>query len=298
MVPHDYVIFDVDDVIVDMDRLAKVGGQACLAPLVAALGPDQGTAVHTDFLGGYDCLRTQLRSPSGHTHPPAVELRADIERWQRGVLAAGHELKIWSRQTLLAVALEKHGVPVTGDLVHRVVDDTYWRTIREQSQPLEDAGEVVRNLRAAGKAVHLATNSDGFLRFDGAAETFVYDPDHAVAEKQRRLVCLRDIGIQPHDISVGDPIGKPDRRFFEAVQRAFEAKLGRPIDLRRTLAVGDSLTNDVEPLLAMGAAHGAWLLRSTELPTPAWLDPDAPRVARLRRLTELAEVRWTGLADA
>ncbi len=296
MIPHAFAIFDVDDVVVDMDNLARAAQAACRAPLVEALGESVGAAVHADFVQGYADLRGQLRAPPGYQHPPYEARRAAITRWQRGVTEEGHEVKIWSRQTLLAVAMERHGVPVTGALIHRIVDDTYWRTVREMTQILPDAEQVMTALHEAGIPVQLATNSDGFLRYDEASETFRYDPDHAVAEKHRRLSLLERLGLYPRDISVGDPVGKPDERFYDAVVAAFEAKLGTPVDLSKTIAIGDSLTNDVEPLMRKGAVHGAWLLRNHPERSWGWLDGTEDihrRIARLTDLRQLFEVDWS-----
>ena len=294
MVEFGFVILDVDDVVVDMDALAAAAQNACLAPLVSELGENVGAAVHADFVRAYADLRRQLRASPGEAHPSYAPLRAAIDRWQAAVVAAGHEVKPWSRQTLLAVALEQQGVPVSGTLIHHVVDEVYWGTIRIQSRPTPDATAAINALRATGVPFHLATNSDGFLLFDDVTATFQYDPIHAVEEKRRRLQCLSTIGIEPSDITVGDPIGKPDRRFYDGVLADFEAKLETPIDLSRTLVVGDSLSNDVEPLLLMGAARGAWLLKERPLGAPAWLDGPEPldRVIQVQRLSQLAEVDW------
>ncbi len=295
MIPHAFAIFDVDDVVVDMDGLAAAANAACRAPLVAALGPDVGDAVHRDFVAGYDTLRAQLRAGAGVEHEAYRALFAAIARWQQDVVASGHEVKLWSRHTLLAVALERHGAPVVGDLVHGVVDEVYWATIRERSRVTPDATATLRRLQAEDVPVHLATNSDGFLLFDETTGGFRYDPDHAVAEKKRRLQCVRTVGLEAEDITVGDPIGKPQPQFFERVRADFARKLGGSIDLSRTLAVGDSLTNDIEPLMRQGAGHGAWLLRNSPTSTLTWMDGPAPfhrRVVRIRRLTQLADVPW------
>ena len=296
VVEFGFVVFDVDDVIVDMDALAAVANHACLAPLMAALGESVGSAVHADFVQGYADLRRQLRAPPGVDHPPHHALRAEIDRWQSAVVSAGHEVKPWSRQTLLAVALERNGVTLSGELIHGVVDEVYWGTIRTQSRPTPDATAALNALRATGVPFHLATNSDGFLLFDDVTRTFRYDPVHAAEEKRRRLECLSTIGIEPADISVGDPIGKPDRRFYDVVLAEFAAKHGGPIDLSRMLVVGDSLSNDVEPLLAMGAARGAWLLKERSPGRPVWLDGPSPhlrRVVQIQRLGQLSEIDWS-----
>ena len=281
-----------------MDRLARAAQEACRAPLLDALGAEVGEAVYLDFVQGYDDLRGQLRASPGYTHAPYASRRAAIANWQRGVLDAGHELKIWSRQSLLAVALERNAVPVTADLVHGIVDDGYWQYARDHSQLREDAVSVLGALERAAIPFHLATNSDGFLVFDSAEMTFRYDPEHAAAEKRRRLRCLERVGIRPADVTVGDPIGKPDPRFFDGVVADFSARLGRPLELDQTLVIGDSLTNDIMPLVDRGAKHGAWVVAKHPA-VPQWLAGPTEghrRVLRIQRLTALTAYDWSASA--
>lgn len=283
-----FAIFDVDDVIVDTDRAGALAERAVVEPLRKRIGDGAAARVREAFSNGYDILRTQLRRPAGEEGEEFAQHHARIRGWQESILAAGFELKLWSRDSLLAIALEDAGVPVTGDLVTAAADE-YWRVIAEKTRIHDDAALIVPRLRARGIAVHLATNSDGFLRFDPRVHAFTYDPAYAATRKLARLACIEQIGLSGQDVSVGDPIGKPKRAFYERVLEDFSAKIGDRIDPAQTIAVGDSLTNDVLPFLALGVKRGAWLVRAREGRPHEPLEGH-PGVDVIGRLTDLEQL--------
>jgi FMN phosphatase YigB (HAD superfamily) len=55
-------------------------------------------------------------------------------------------------------------------------------------------------------------------------------------------------------------VDKPHLDFFRTVLQHFSDAIGQEVELARTGAIGDSLTNDICPLLDLGAACGVWLL--------------------------------------
>jgi FMN phosphatase YigB (HAD superfamily) len=283
------VFFDVDDVMLDMDRIAGVGVDAVRAPLEEALGAERAARVQATFHQTYRTLIRQLRSGAGTLDPEFAELRDRIRAWERGVTEAGFELKMFSRHVLMAIALDHHGIRPTARLIQGTAD-AYWSALAEATDVFPDARVAIDRLREDGTPFQLATNSDGFLDFDEARQTFTYDPPDAVRRKLERLDALRGIGIADAQISVGDPIGKPSPPFYRGVLEEFERFHGHAPDLSLGLAAGDSLTSDVLPFLDAGVRYGAWLQRQrTEGPA---LLPDRPNVAVIRDLTELWSVPW------
>ena len=280
-----WVVFDVDDVVLDMDHLSQEAERAVQVALTPVLGAAPAARVYEGLHRSYATLRDQLRSseraaPGGHDR-----LLSRLAGWQRGVLEAGYELKQWSRQGLLAVAFEDAGLPVARAPV-ALGARAYWGAVAAGTRILPDARRAVERARAAGVGVHFATNSDGWLGFDAEQDTLRYDPAVAVREKLGRLGALLALGFGPEDVTVGDPVGKPHRAFFERVMSDIAAKSGGAVDVASVGAVGDSLTHDVLPLMRMGASRGAWILRRGAPPTPAPV-PEAPGVWRIRSLDEL-----------
>ncbi|MCB9650813.1 MAG: HAD family hydrolase [Deltaproteobacteria bacterium] len=288
----EWIIFDVDDVVLDMDQLSQVAERAVQDALTEPLGADAAARVYQGLHAAYDTLRAELRATAGGASEAHRRLIARFEGWQQASLQAGHELKQWSRQSLLSVALEDAGLPARPEWVE-LGARAYWAAVAEGTRILPDAQRAVAAARAAGLGVHFATNSDGGLTFDPASGTYGYDAAEATRQKVARLDALLALGFTRADVTVGDPIGKPHRAFYEAVLTDVAAKAGAPVDPGRVAAVGDSLTNDVLPLMRMGAERGAWILRKSEGPTPAEV-PEAPRVWRIRSLDELGRLGFFG----
>ncbi len=263
-----FVICDVDDVLLEMGAVSHLAEASTIEPLTRHLGPTQAEAVQREFMRSIEMMRRQLRRPSSAVDNGYQALMERLARWQRGVTEAGYEVKIWSRQALIACALEACEIPLTAALVHAAADH-YWAFLAQRATVYPDAAALIRQLWRADIPVHLATGSDGFLMFDEHRQTFIYDPEHAVRGKRDRLRSLYELGFHPEQISIGDPVGKPSPEFFRVALREFSQAIGREVDPRQTVAIGDSLTHDILPLLEMGAARGIWVWRESASSVPA-----------------------------
>lgn len=273
-------VFDVDDVVLDMDHLARAAQRAVAEALTPHVGATVGAAVHRRLEAFYGVLRRNLRASSADAAPEFTALYARIAAAQRGVTEAGFEVKPWSRQVLVALALEDEGVSVRAAAVHAGAA-AYWSTLAAGTRVLDDAARALDRARAAGFVVHLATNSDGWLRYDEAAGTFVYDPTEARALKLERLSPLWAHGLEAQDVTVGDPVGKPHAGFYRQVFDDVAAKTGAPVATAGGIAIGDSLMHDVAPFLGLGLPRGIWILRRGEAAT------DDGRVRVVRSLDEV-----------
>jgi beta-phosphoglucomutase-like phosphatase (HAD superfamily) len=286
-----FAIIDIDDVLLETAAALNAASRAMLVPLSDRLGQRSAVAVQQEFARCMGILQRRLWAGD---EPPAFDDLALMERvayWQRGVTDAGFEVKAWSRHALLACALEAYGLPVSGVVVAAAVD-RYW-AVAADAALRADAVALVRRLGAAGVAIHLATGSDGFLTFDDARRTFVYAPRRSERLKRRRLRRLASLGFRPADITIGDPIGKPEPAFYRSVLSRFSVVLGQEVDPACTVAVGDSLGNDILPLLELGVSRGIWLLSDGSAPQRQ-ADPGDARVAVVSSLD--AEQTWRALS--
>ncbi len=247
------VIFDVDDVVVDTDAATR----AAAAAVERVLGAKVGSA----FARSYETLIAHLR---GQAAPEYAPLRARIEAWQPTL----SEVKQWSRECLIAIALEDAGEKPTFARVDAAAS-AYWKELTDKTVVYPDAVRIIAKLRAAGLAFHFASNSDGFLRLDDAKHTFVYEPDDSARRKFQRLHMMEPLGMTAETLTVGDPIGKPKPAFYERVLQRTHANPAR------TLAVGDSFAADVAPFMTLGT-RGVWLKRH-----------GAPENGSIRTLDEL-----------
>ncbi|WP_089935856.1 HAD family hydrolase [Candidatus Entotheonella palauensis] len=267
-----FVICDVDDVLLEMGQISHLTEASLIEPLTRHFGAAQGEGVQREFMRSIGIMRQQLGNPSSVVDDRYQDIMARMAWWQRGVTEAGYEVKIWSRHALIACALEACALPVTAAVVNDVTDH-YWAFVAQHAAVYSDAAALIQELWRAHIPVHLATGSDGFLIFDEPRQTFVYDPEDAIQRKLDRLQGLYELGFQPEQISIGDPVGKPSPAFFHSALRDFSQHLGCEIDLGQTIAIGDSLTHDILPLLELGAGHGVWLQRETPAPNPELVSP-------------------------
>ncbi|MBI2375616.1 MAG: hypothetical protein HYV07_16595 [Deltaproteobacteria bacterium] len=89
---------------------------------------------------------------------------------------------------------------------------------------------------------------------------------------------------EEEDVTIGDPVGKPEPGFCAATLERFRARHPE-LSLEGCLAVADSLGSDVLPFLGVGVARGAVIVRGGEPPS-GFLD-GLHRVVLLRTLLEL-----------
>lgn len=279
------VIFDVDDVLLEMRRSLELAEKSTQAPLSQVIGGD-AVKVQQRFSEIYRTMIQQLRRPPGDVDPIAAELRRRINAWQRGLVTNGHEVKPWSRETMLAMALEDHGHKPSSVLIRAAID-RYWDTVSREATLFEDARQIIEELKKRGIPFQLATNSDGFMDLHQEWQTFFYDPIDAAARKIGRMREIAKLGIGPKQITVGDPIGKPAPAFYQRTLSELTAQIGSAVDLSTTLVAGDSLTHDVLPFIQLGAAQGLFLVREQDArnaPAPASLPPNVQVVASLTEI--------------
>ena len=105
-----HVIFDVDDVFVNMYQAEFRAEDAVGHRLRRHLSDERAAAVHQRFVSGFATLRAELERVGGQAAPAFVHAHARTTEWQRDVTAAGHPVKLWSRDALLAIALEADSI--------------------------------------------------------------------------------------------------------------------------------------------------------------------------------------------
>lgn len=281
------VVFDVDDVWLNMGE-CEAAGQRAMGAALETSGLSSAPRAVAGFAQAMATLRADLQSDAPRSAATEEWLR-DIRAYQQDVERQGYELKRFSRETMLAAALRREGAPVSGPAIVAAVT-AYWAAVRAATGLYPAAAEWWPALRTAGISVHLATNSDGYM--DWRAGAFVYDPERARARKRARLDALWQLGIAPEQVSIGDPFGKPDPRFYEGVRGA--AGVGAP---EHWVAVGDSLRDDVAPFLEDGFGAGLWLVPDHGGP-PERYGPKLWRVGRGQVLPMLVGLARGATAEA
>jgi putative hydrolase of the HAD superfamily len=219
------VVFDLDDTLLDTSGLER----EMLVGLCEAINEE---------LPGveFDHLRTRFRDGRDNLY----------ERVLRGEI----DIATYRRLHLIAVC-EPWGEP--SDALHeaavRLRDEQLGRT-----RFVEDAVELVRNLRAAGVTTGLLTNGPSWM--------------------QRRKVELLGLEAELDAIGISEELGasKPDPAAFTAT---LELMGSAPAD---TVMVGDHLDWDVRGALAAGMRGAVWVAGDEDEREPP---PGALKVARL-----------------
>lgn len=262
-----FAILDVDDVLLQTGDASQRAMQHIQPGLLRDLGELDAERVRNSFERLLRTLRSRLHS-SGEPERSYRELRERLEVLQEQITSAGYDLKEWSRQSLLACALIDCGIRPTRRLVENTAD-LYWDHVESFAMPFPDVPAFLAELRSSEVRVHLATNSDGFLRFKDGSGRFTYDPEYSRKRKLKRLSALWDLGFEARNVTIGDPLGKSNQAFFRQVLSDFSESAGEPIVHSLTFVVGDSLHSDVIPFLELGVPLGVWLRRSESSPPTA-----------------------------
>lgn len=150
-------------------------------------------------------------------------------------------VKVFSREAEIAIAAELVHRPIEKELIEQG-RDAYWSAVGNVEALYPDAQVFIDELRKKSIPLILMSGSDSIMIVNEDC-TFDYDPDMSSAYKQKRFEKLKFPFV---DTVFGDPIDKPDTRFFEKVFQSVEKNLGYMVPKERILFVGDSPRNDLE----------------------------------------------------
>jgi putative hydrolase of the HAD superfamily len=222
------VIFDLDDTLLDTSGLEA----EMLVALCDAVREELGEVE-------YDALRSRFRNGRDDLYQRVLDGELDIAAYRRAHLIAVCEPWGDPSEALHATAV-------------RLRDEQLGR-----SRYVEDAVELLRELRAAGVRTGLLTNGPSWM--------------------QRRKVEL--LGLEPEldAIGISEELGaaKPDPAAFAAALQLMDAA---PED---TVMVGDHLDWDVHGALAAGLRGAVWVAGDEDDREPP---AGALKVARLREV--------------
>ena len=156
-------------------------------------------------------------------------------------------LKYWSKGTMMLIASEDVGVKIRKyDLVK--ARDSYWQGRADGSKLYEDTLPFVNYLQRLGIQLHLMTSSYHILQF-GEDLSLSYDPEESRKYKDQKMREHLGSQFHFHGLTVGDPVDKPDKHFFEIViediNKAEKMHLTKN-KMQNVLFLGDSDRNDLE----------------------------------------------------
>lgn len=153
--------------------------------------------------------------------------------------------KLWSREVWIFLAAEKLQKRITSRIIMEA-SRHYWEAVNENSFFYPDAELFMNWIKKNRFPLILMTASDSVLKVEEAA-SFFYDSAYSEGSKRKRLARFFD---SSHPIITGDPIDKPDPRFFEKVFNEVY-KVSR-FSMDEIMVMGDSERNDLEVPRSLG----------------------------------------------
>ena len=159
-----------------------------------------------------------LNEEHSHTNPESwgrypefKQTMGEIEKVE-GVNITDSKFRKWSRESWLIIASKEQNLSFTKDEIINL-RDFYWQTLLEHSVFYPDAEKFLDILKERSIPMILMTGSDSILKVNEDL-TLEYDPENSRIYKLNRL---KKLEIPNKAIIIGDPIDKPDMRFFDIV---------------------------------------------------------------------------------
>lgn len=156
-------------------------------------------------------------------------------------------VKVFSRETDLIITAQKLGKILTKEEIEKG-RDVYWDAVGRYSGIYSDAWGFLKYIKKMNRPLILMSGSDGIMKVSKYG-CLTYDPQFSACRKQRRFQHLSFT----YDRAVfGDPIDKPDPRFFNRVMMAAQNITGYVPKAEKILFIGDSLKNDLQVPASLG----------------------------------------------
>ncbi len=226
------VISDIDYTLVDFGT----GHRAAIEALVSIFGRHVADEANKIFHLVLEGLRRA--EDTGWKESQAFqEVLDQIKRLQAPWLET-YGIKPWSREAWIIIAAEQLQMTLTPQQVE-AGRDAYWNALSDNATLYADAHEFLESVQESGVPLVLMTSSDSICRVT-EGHLVKYDPMYSEGYKRKRLKRLL-LGYQA--LVIGDPIDKPDPRFFDKVFQTV-AKFGN-FQMEKILVIGDSDRSDL-----------------------------------------------------
>ncbi len=192
------------------------------------------------------CFERGMRWSRRMDAPEATdELAQTLKQLEQGVVCTGErpDSFMWSRELWSATALSllrKKYMLAMDSYSPFAITEAYWEGIAQQGKPYEEAAKVLADIRNNGWQIVIVTSSD--FRLVPTPDAFVgfrYDPGFSTETKIFRM-WQSGILTREDVVVVGDPISKPDPRFWERALSVSDWK--HP---EKAMMVGDSYATDI-----------------------------------------------------
>jgi FMN phosphatase YigB (HAD superfamily) len=227
------IISDIDYTLIDFGKGHWAGIEA-LANLFGSHLADEVDRIFHLVLEGH----RRVEGTAWGGEQAFQEVMERIKQLQAPWLEA-YGIKPWSREAWIMIAAQQLQMALTPQQVEEG-RDRYWHVLSSNAMLYDDTREFLASLQETGIPLVLMTSSDSICRVE-EDHTVKYDPVYSEQYKRKRLKRLL---LQYQALLVGDPIDKPDPRFFDKVFQAVAGLGTFPMD--KILVVGDSERSDLQ----------------------------------------------------
>lgn len=227
------VVSDIDYTLVDFGKGHQAAIEA-LAGIFGGLFADEVSRIFHLVLEG-------LRRAEGTDWQERSEFQSamgQIKQLQAPWVDT-YGIKPWSRESWIIIAAQQLQMALTPQQIEQG-RDVYWHTLSSNAMLYDDARELLASLQEMGIPLVLMTSSDSICRV-AADHTVKYDPIYSEQCKKERL---KRLPLQYQALIIGDPIDKPDPKFFDKVFQAV-ATFGN-FPMQNVLVIGDSEKSDLQ----------------------------------------------------
>ncbi len=243
--------FDVDDTLINTAELTEVSSLSMVPILEKSVGKEKAQQLREHFLQIFATMLAghRLHDPAEWEKQPKLkkEYNAFVEKmesYQTHIQQEFGGIKRWSREIFIQLAADKVGVQLTPSVIDAAAD-AYWTTLAEKAVVLEGVLELFQEILTHDRPVFLVTGSDAHLQRKDD-DQFTYVPTYSEEFKLKRIHPLKEKGLHFHGVSIGDPVDKPHRDFFEKALKMAAEKLDKTIDPKNVIMIGDSFQSDLQ----------------------------------------------------
>lgn len=227
------VVSDIDYTLVDFGK----GHQAAIEALAGIFGMHLAKEVNRIFHLVLEGLR-RTEDSDWEERRAFQDVVEQIKRLQASKLET-YGIKLWSREAWIITAAQQLQLALPPHLVEEA-RDVYWQTVSSNAALYQSTYAFLESIQEARIPLILMTSSDSICTV-AVDHTVEYDPIYSQQYKKKRL---RQLPLQYQALVIGDPIDKPDARFFDSVFQTVATFGNFPME--NILFVGDSEKSDLQ----------------------------------------------------
>jgi FMN phosphatase YigB (HAD superfamily) len=227
------VVSDIDYTLVDFGK----GHRAAIEALTSIFGRRFADEVSRIFRLVLEGLR-RAEDTDWQERYAFQDVMDQMKRLQAPWLEA-YGIKPWSREAWIIIVAQQLQITLTSQQIEQG-RDVYWHALSNNAVLYDDTQEILASLQETGIPLVLMTSSDAICQV-ATDHTVKYDSVYSEQYKRKRL---KQLPLQYQALVIGDPIDKPDPKFFDKVFQVVATFGSFPME--NILVVGDSEKSDLQ----------------------------------------------------